>query len=257
MSNSIAADFIKPVWPAPENVHAISTTRSGGVSTAGYASLNLGDHVHDEPAAVASNRQQLVSLLQLPEEPRWLAQVHSPVVVSADSVQGRVEADASWTGSPDVVCTVLTADCLPVLMCDMQGRQVAAAHAGWRGLCAGVLEQTLAEFLVAGIPASELLVWLGPAIGPAAYEVDATVRDAFLARSPDCQAGFHNSFLATSPSPSHWQFDLYAAAREILQSIGISKVFGGDYCTYSDERFYSYRRQPDCGRQASLIWLTE
>jgi YfiH family protein len=249
MNNSIAADFIEPDWPAPENVHAIATTRSGGVSAAGYASLNLGDHVHDDPAAVASNRQQLVSLLQLPEEPRWLAQVHSPVVVSANSVQGRVEADASWTGSPDVVCTVLTADCLPVLMCDMQGRQVAAAHAGWRGLCAGVLEQTLAEFLVAGIPASELLVWLGPAIGPAAYEVDAPVRDAFLARSPAC----HTSFQATSPG--HWQFDLYAAAREILLSIGISKVFGGDYCTYSDERFFSHRRQPACGRQAALIWL--
>jgi YfiH family protein len=171
-------------------------------------------------------------------------------VVRADDVAGRIKADGAWTETPGVVCAVLTADCLPVLFCTQDGTRVAAAHAGWRGLCAGVLELTTDNFLQAGFAPDNILVWLGPAIGPVAYEVDAAVRDAFLVRG----AALENCFAATRPG--HWNFDLCAAARLILAGRGISHVSGGDMCTFNDQRFYSHRRDPGCGRQATLIWRT-
>jgi YfiH family protein len=178
-------------------------------------------------------------------------QVHGPVVVRADVIVAGVEADAAWTESPNVVCAALTADCLPVLLCDRGGKQVAVVHAGWRGLCSGVLDLTIDQFLGVDIPPAEILAWLGPAIGPAAYEVGSVVKDSFLAREPSCTSSF------IQVRPGIWQFDLYAAAREILASSGVTQVFGGGYCTYNEDRFYSYRRQSVCGRQAALIWLED
>jgi YfiH family protein len=244
-------DCIRPDWPAPANVRALATTRHGGHSRAAYAGLNLGDHVGDDPLAVAHNRADLQADLQLPGAPRWLSQVHGSDVVHADSLSAPVQADATWSATPGVVCTVLTADCLPVLFCSRDGRQVAVAHAGWRGLCAGVLAQTADSFLRAGIAPADILVWLGPAIGPAAYEVDATVRDAFLRNDPSLDVCF------VSTRAGHWSFNLCMAARALLAAQGITDVSGGDLCTYADERFFSYRREPQCGRQATLVWLQE
>lgn len=251
MSEPASLEFIYPDWPAPDNVRALATTRYGGVSVGGFSSLNLGDHVGDDSAIVARNRNILVERARLPAQPRWMVQVHGPVVVQADINVAGVEADAAWTESPDVVCAVLTADCLPVLLCDRGGKLVAVVHAGWRGLCSGVLDLTIDQFLGVDIPPTEILAWLGPAISPAAYEVGSVVKDSFLAREPSCT----NSF--TEVRPGIWQFNLYAAAREILASCGVTQVFGGGYCTYSEDRFYSYRRKSVCGRQAALIWLEE
>jgi YfiH family protein len=251
VSDQSACEFIYPDWPAPDNVRAIATTRYGGVSEGDYSSLNLGDHVADDSALVARNREILVEQAALPGEPRWLAQVHGTTAVQADLIAGLVEADAAWTTSPNVPCVVLTADCLPVLLCDRAGKQVAAVHAGWRGLSAGVLDISVTQFLDAAIPPTEILAWLGPAISSPAYEVDAVVKDAFTARVTGSESCF------SAVRPGHWQFDLYAAAREILASLGVTRVFGGDFCTYSEDRFYSFRSKPNCGRQASLVWLTD
>jgi len=240
--------YIIPEWPAPPHVKAAATTRYGGVSEGDQHGLNLADYVGDDPQAVAANRDRLMGALKLPEPPRWLTQVHGPVSMCADQIAGRVEADASWTASAGVVCAVLTADCLPILLCDRDGRQVAAVHAGWRGLCSGVIELAVDRFFAADIPAANVMAWLGPAIGPASYEVDSIVRNAFIGRTPDCASSFIES------RPGHWHFDLYAAAREVLAAIGVTAISGGDFCTYSEKRFYSYRRSSSCGRQASLIW---
>ena len=241
-------DCVRPAWAAPDNIRALATTCLGGESRGGYAALNLGDHVGDDPVCVAQNRARLITAMSLPAEPRWLTQVHGTAVVHADSVTVPVEADAAWSASTAVVCAVLTADCLPVLFCTRDGQQVAAAHAGWRGLCAGVLEQTVNAFLRAGFAAADILVWLGPAIGAAAYEVDSAVRDAFIARDPELTECFSNT------RPEHWSLDLYAAARALLAAQGVREISGGDLCTFSDARFYSYRRAAQCGRQATLIW---
>jgi YfiH family protein len=244
-----ACPIIRPDWPAPEQVQAAVTTRAGGSSEAGYAQLNLADHVGDDAHAVSHNRSVLRSALDLPAEPRWLNQVHSTRVVSAANVAGTVAADASVTDVVGTVCAVLTADCLPVLLTDTRGRRVAAVHAGWRGLCGGILANTVNDFLQAGITATDILVWLGPAIGAQMYEVDAPVRDAFIEQLPDCQDAFSDT------RPGHWQLNLYTAARISLRALGVEQVYGGDFCTYSDARFYSYRREATCGRQASLVWL--
>ena len=240
---------IVPDWPAPAPVRAFATTRDGGVSTGDYAGLNLGDHVGDAALAVANNRRLLEEQCKLPAAPRWLTQVHGPLVVVADEVSVPFEADAAWTDSNDVVCAVMTADCLPVLLCDRAGNCVAAAHAGWRGLCSGVLELTVDRFLAAAVLPDDVLVWLGPAISAAAYEVDARVRDAFLDRDVGCEQAF------VPTRPGHWQLDLYAAARGILAAQGVVHVYGGSFCTFSDARFFSHRRDSRCGRQAALIWL--
>jgi YfiH family protein len=244
-----ACQIIRPDWPAPEQVQAAVTTRKGGSSTAGYAELNLAAHVGDDANAVRHNRALLSSSLSMPGEPRWLNQVHSSRVVSAADIAGEVDADASVTEVVGTVCAVLTADCLPVLIADTRGRRVAAVHAGWRGLCGGILANAVADFLQSGIAANDILVWLGPAIGAQKYEIDAPVRDAFADRLPECRDAFSAS------RDGHWHLNLYTVARISLRALGVEHVYGGDFCTYSDERFFSYRREATCGRQASLIWL--
>ncbi|GAA0790269.1 peptidoglycan editing factor PgeF [Marinobacterium sediminicola] len=240
--------LILPEQPLAPGVQALTTTRDGGVSGAPWDSLNLGDHVGDDPAAVAENRQRLQTALGV-SQPQWLTQVHGVQVVEAQDDGVVREADACWTRQPGVVCAVMTADCLPVLFAAADGRCVAAAHAGWRGLLNGVLEATLAAF---DDPA-QVNAWLGPAIGPAAFEVGPEVREAFLAVDADAE-------LAFSPSPRHegrWMADLYALARRRLQAAGVRTIRGGEHCTHDEhERFFSYRRDGQTGRMASLIWIT-
>ena len=241
-----SSDWLLPDWPAPDRVRACVTTRSGGVSLPPYASFNLGEHVADDPAAVAENRRRLSAALHC--QPAWLSQVHGIRVVEADP-QRVHEADASWSATPNVACAILTADCLPVLFCDRAGSRVAAAHAGWRGLAGGMLEATLQAL---NVPAEELLVWLGPAIGPAAFEVGPEVREAFLAGHPKAAEAFR-----PSSNPGKYLADLYHLARIRLAACGVTAVYGGGLCTYSDPRFYSYRRATQTGRFASLIWLAQ
>lgn len=246
----MSLDFIVPQWPAPARVRAIVTTRNGGVSQGCYASLNLATHVGDDPEVVAANRAVLRS--RIPAEPVWLEQVHGTNIVMAESALGErclpPVADGAWTRQPGVVCAVMTADCLPVLFCDDAGSVVAAAHAGWRGLCAGILERTVEAMRVA--PA-RIQAWLGPAIGPGAFEVGAEVRSAFLQHD----AGSVVAFVA-GKEPGKWLADLYLLAKIRLARAGVIDVFGGGFCTYTDaERFYSYRRDCVTGRMASLIWL--
>lgn len=237
--------IITPDWPAPANVRAAQTTRQGGVSRAPFETLNLGGHVGDDPGQVSANRARLQAALELPAEPVWLTQVHGVEVVPAAA--GSACADASWADRPGVVCSIMTADCLPVLLCDDGGEVVAAAHAGWRGLVAGVLEATVAAM---HRPPQRLLAWLGPAIGPDAFEVGDEVRQRFLA----ADAGAADCF---QPSPAgRWLADLYALARRRLAQAGVEAVYGGEYCTVGQpELFFSYRRDGRTGRMASLIWL--
>ena len=244
------AELIRPDWPAPAGVQAVATTRVGGVSAGAYAALNLGDHVNDDPAAVRRNRELLRTGLALPGEPAWLQQVHGTAAVDAAFAGDRVTADAAWTSAAGVVCAVLTADCLPVLFCNRAGTHVAAAHAGWRGLSAGVLESTVAWLSADGAPPASLLAWLGPALGPASYEVGDAVRDTLLRTDPAAAVAFQ------AKRPGHWLLDLYAAARLRLQRAGVTAVSGGDFCTLAEpERFFSHRRDGTTGRQATLIWL--
>ena len=242
--------WIIPEWPAPPGVRAVSTLRTGGTSVGPFASLNLGDHVGDDPAAVAANRSRLVAELGLPLEPCWLCQVHGTTVVeAAPGLASPPEADAVVTGLPGLACVVLTADCLPVLLARRDGSRVGAAHAGWRGLAAGVLEATVGRVCADGGSPAELLAWLGPAIGAGAYEVGADVREALLARDPGAVDTLRPG------RPGHWWLDLYAAARRRLADAGVTAVYGGSWCTATEAgRFFSWRRDGTCGRQASLIW---
>ena len=237
-------DWLMPDWPAPARVKACVTTREGGVSLAPFDSLNLGDHVGDDPSAVAENRRRLTD--QFAITPAWLQQVHGIDVVEADPTRVAT-ADASWCATPGIACTAMTADCLPVLFCNRAGTRVAAAHAGWRGLASSVLEATLDSL---ALPADETLVWLGPAIGPQAFEVGPEVREAFIAQHTDAERAFQ-------PSHNAGKFlaDIYALARLRLAERGITAVYGGGLCTVSDPRFFSYRRNARTGRFASLIWL--
>ncbi len=242
-------ELIRPDWPAPPWVHAGSTTRSGGVSTEAYACLNLGDHVGDAPRRVARNRALVRAALDLPAAPLWLTQVHGCAVAQSHSAVPGEVADAAITRRSAAVCAVLTADCLPLLICDRRGRAAAAVHAGWRGLAAGVIERTLEAL---GEVPTDLLVWLGPAIGPAAFAVGPEVRAAFLAVDPGVASAFRPG------AGDRWLADLYALARARLGQAGVTRVFGGGYCTWSDpERFFSFRRDGVTGRMASLIWLSE
>jgi YfiH family protein len=246
----LPADWIAPDWPAPANVHCLVTTRNGGFSVGACASMNLGTRVGDDPQAVARNRALLRGLL--PGEPFWLQQVHGARVVEATDASVPVEADASFSTTAGKVCVVTVADCLPVLFCDRAGTGVAAAHAGWRGLSAGVLERT-----VAAMPCSagDVLVFLGPAIGPEAFEVGADVLDAFIRTDPRAADAFRPK--APNAGQPKWWADLYALARQRLARAGVTAVFGGGWCTYLDStRFFSHRRDPRSGRQAALIWLT-
>jgi YfiH family protein len=246
----MSADWIVPDWPAPAPVKALMTTRRGGVSAAPFDSFNPASHVGDAPEAVAENRRRLRALL--PAEPLWLNQVHGIAVArfaAASSVAP--EADACVAMQAGQICVVLTADCLPVLFCDRAGTVVAAAHAGWRGLAGGVLEATVAAMQV---PAGQVLAWLGAAIGPQAFEVGPEVREAFVSQHPEVARAFipHPS----TSTPHRLMADLYALARIRLAAIGVTSVYGGGLCTFSDaQRFYSYRRDRQTGRMASLIWL--
>ena len=243
-------DLIKPDWPAANNIHAFSTTRNSGVSEGAYTSLNLAMHVADTPSHVQANRESLKSQLELPTEPLWLNQVHGYNVVDASlEYTTAPESDASFCNKPGKVCSVMTADCLPVLICNRQGNKVAAAHAGWRGLADGVIESTIAAMEEKH---SELLVWLGPAIGPQAFEVGEEVRDVFVNSLPMSADAFQQN------RQGRYLADIYLLARLRLRNMGVNCVFGGDYCTYTDaQRFYSYRRDDTTGRQASLIWFDE
>lgn len=247
---SMSSPCIVPDWPAPARVRSLVTTRHGGVSLGAYASLNLGDHVGDDPLAVAENRRRIA--VELPAMPLWLNQVHGHGVIDAGSALPGActpDADAAFSRRSGVVCAVMTADCLPVLFCDQSGSVVAVAHAGWRGLHAGVLEQTV---LAMACPGSQLLVWLGPAIGPTAFEVGDDVRNVFVAAHGEAEVAFK------AVRPGKWLADIYSLARLALGRAGVSAVYGGDCCTVSEPgRFFSYRRDGVTGRMASLIWLVE
>jgi polyphenol oxidase len=239
--------FIIPDWPAPANVRAAVTNRAGGVSHAPYDSFNLATHVGDDPAAVRENRARLRAALALPAEPLWLKQVHGVAVVDAAQGGTEPEADGAFAAHPGAVCAVLTADCLPVLLCNRAGTKVAALHAGWRGLAGGVIEAGVKAMGAAG---SDLLAWLGPAIGPANFEVGPEVRAAFVQYDAQAAQAFRaareGKFLA----------DIYQLARQRLQRAGVMEVYGGGFCTVTERaRFFSYRRDGATGRMASLIWL--
>ncbi|MGC0154762.1 peptidoglycan editing factor PgeF [Chromobacterium vaccinii] len=243
-----AEDWIAADWPAPATVKTLLTTRSGGVSQPPYASLNLGAHVGDAPDHVAANRARLRD--ELPAEPAWLNQVHGIAVVDAAAVGADApDADASFARAPGAVCAVMTADCLPLLLCDDAGGVVAAVHAGWRGLCDGVIEAAVAAI---GAPPATLMAWLGPAIGPDAFEVGAEVRQAFVERDAAAAAAFIDI------DDGKYLADIYALARLRLAGLGVDRVYGGDFCTVIDrDRFFSYRRDGVTGRMASLIWLED
>ena len=247
-NNATMSHFIVPDWPTPTNVRALSTTRHGGISLPPYDSLNLGDHVGDKPDHVAANRARLLATAALPAAPRWLQQVHGTRCVDVATVSDNEAADAGISHTADVVCAVMTADCLPLLFCDRAGTRVAAAHAGWRGLLGGVIESTLTAL---ACPGDQLLAWLGPAIGPTAFEVGSEVRDAFLAEDARQAHAFRPSAQA-----GKWLCDLYALARHRLLRAGVTAIYGGDRCTLTEaDTFFSYRRDGTTGRMASLIWL--
>jgi len=239
--------WLVPEWPSPTWVRACTTIRLGGVSEGVYASLNLAEHVGDEPRHVEENRRRLLKALHLSAMPLWLQQEHGTVVADAGSAKPGCAADASYTNRRGVVCAVLTADCLPLLLCDSDGTRVAAVHAGWRGLLGGIIENAVRAL---HCPGSQLLAWLGPAIGPNVFEVGSEVRSAFVAADPAAAAAF-------CPSPAgRWLADIYTLARQRLARVHVEMVYGGHWCTVSDEeRFYSYRRDGVTGRMASLIWL--
>lgn len=239
-------NWIKPNWPLPKHVHAATTLRTGGVSTGGYTSLNPASHVNDDQAHVIANRQIIGEMLHLPAEPVWLEQVHGIRVVQADQARSLETADASFTNQNNTVCAVLTADCLPVLFCGDNGDVIAAAHAGWRGLQAGVLAQTLQAMHCK----KEITVWLGPAIGPEHFEVGDEVREAFSTNNPGNEIAFKTN------GPGKWLANIYQLARLQLLELGVDQIHGGHYCTVADpQRFYSYRRDgATTGRMASLIW---
>jgi len=236
---------IIPDWPAPANVKTLQTTRLGGISSAPYGSLNLGDHVGDVALAVVRNRMLLNTLV--PSEPVWLQQVHRTVVAKADMASCLPQADACIARHRDAVCVVMTADCLPVLLCDMQGSVVGAAHAGWKGLAAGVIEATVQAM---DVEPHQLMAWLGPAISQQAFEVGDEVRAAFVAAHPQAATAF-------IPGKSgKWFADIYVLAKLRLKEMGVTQIYGGNYCTYSDAaRFFSYRRDGTTGRMGTFIWL--
>lgn len=245
--------WITPDWPAPAQVRAAVTTRLGpGVSRPPFDQFNLGTRCGDDATTVAVNRARLREALSLPASPCWLWQVHGAEVARLDAdVSGEPEADAAITRKRGVVLAILTADCLPVLICADDGSEIAAAHAGWRGLSAGVLETTLAAMRT---PRKRILAWLGPAIGASSYEVDDEVREAFLA---DAKLAAESSSAFTATRPRHWSCDLYQLARLRLHAAGVARIFGGGFDTFADMRLYSYRRDgARSGRMASLIWLS-
>lgn len=241
-----------PDWPAPAHVKLVSTTRNGGCSFPPYESFNLALHTRDDAANVTKNRAKLMQYFHLPSAPVWLNQVHGPRVVSLDGLADTskvFDADASWTRQENTVCAVLTADCLPVFITDIKGSVVAIAHAGWRGLLAGIITETIKSL---NLKRQDILVWLGPAIGPEAFVVGSDVAALFGEK----QRYYLSAF--AEDSTGDWRCDLYQLARIELSHLGIEQVYGGDFCTYTDSgQFYSYRRDGEnTGRQAHCIWLS-
>lgn len=255
MTNGVMPDWITPEWPVAPRVNALITTCNGGVSTGDFAGaydaggLNLGDNTNDDPECVRQNK--IILRRFLPAEPTWLNQIHGNGVLRLPTSMQEHTADAVFTTETNVVCQVRTADCLPVLLADQHGSVVGVAHAGWRGLAAGVIEATVVAMRQAS-PHAQLCAYLGPAIGPRAFEVGDEVREIFLAHDVSAQTGFQPKSLGK------WWADLYFLARLRLQNMGITLISGGNYCTYTEhQRFYSYRRQAMTGRMASCIWLAE
>ena len=247
--NNTELNWLAADWPAPRGVVAGCTTRQGGVSRGAYAALNLADHVGDDPVAVQRNRQLLQARLELARPPSWLTQVHGAEVCVLGDTQppAGVEADAAFSRCRGIICAVMTADCLPVLLTSRAGSEVAAVHAGWRGLAKGVIESALRQF---SAEPTDVLAWLGPAIGPRAYEVGEDVFDAFVREDAGAAAAFGET------RPGHWHLDMYALARRRLNRVGVQAIYGGGLCTYTDaDRFYSYRRDGATGRMASLICM--
>ena len=242
-------ELIAAHWPTPApNVIAFCTTRAGGVSEGGFAALNLADHVQDDPSHVETNRQVLQELLALPEQPQWLQQTHSTRVINLDQT-GLRDGDAAVTATAGRIAVVMTADCLPVLFCNRAGSEVAAAHAGWRGLLDGILENTVAAM---SSEADQIMAWLGPAIGPAKFEVGDEVCAQFIQHDSKAESCFVQN------RPGHYLADLYALARMRLHHAGVTHISGGEFCTYSQaEQFFSYRRENVTGRQASMIYINK
>lgn len=239
---------ILPTWPAPQNIRALTTTRQGGGSNAPFSSLNLGSHVGDNINHVIANRKQVICANHLPNEPLWLNQTHSTHVINLSHYHS-IDADASYINQAMTVSAVLTADCLPVLFCSQSGDEVASAHAGWRGLCDGILENTVHHFQC---EPSKIMAWLGPAIGAQKFEVGAEVKAQFEAH--DCKASL--AFHLIHSESKKYLADLYLLARQRLQKLGVTQIYGGEYCTYSQtDLFYSYRREKQTGRMASMIWF--
>ena len=245
--NTSTPAWITAEWPAPDNIRAGSTTRRGGISAGPYHSFNLASHVGDNRNNVAENRRRLRSDLQLPAEPFWLQQIHSNRIIMCEKEPAYRQADGSYTNLAGRVCVVLTADCLPVLLCDRLGTEIAAVHVGWRGFSRNIIKNTLACFTN---PPENLMAWLGPCISPTHYEIDRHVRDACLRIAPESV----NSFVCSRPE--HWFADLKRLVQQQLAIMGTTQIYQCCYCTYNDEPlFYSYRREPVCGRIATMIWM--
>ncbi|MFC3854176.1 peptidoglycan editing factor PgeF [Salinispirillum marinum] len=245
---TIIEGILRPDWhDLPDGVNAVTTTRLGGSSEAPYSSFNLAHHVGDDLPAVQRNRARLADILALPAVPQWLSQVHGIQVMRfLEPEDATLQADAAYTNKPGVPLAIMTADCLPVLIASKDGEELGAAHAGWRGLCDGVIEALAGHFRARP---DELTAWLGPAIGPQAFEVGAEVRAAFMAADPKAELCF------VERSNGKYLADIYALARQRLTRLGIHSVSGGEYCTVTDkERFFSYRRDGKTGRMATLIW---
>lgn len=251
----MADNFIIPDWPAPAQVKSAITLRSGGTSRAPFDSNNLALHVDDRAVDVQQNRRNLIAALRLPASPLWLNQCHGTELVYLPKTQQGATADGSYSDRVDTVCAILTADCLPVLFCNQSASQVAAVHAGWRGLCGGILRKMVATFKHSP---GQVMAYLGPAIGPQVFEVGAEVMDAFVrnAQNESHRQAVSKAFKPVDGDPEKYLADLYALARAELTASGVIDIYGGNYCSYSDsERFYSFRRDSKTGRNASLIWL--
>lgn len=252
VANNQTQGFIYPDWPAPSNVKAVMTTRHGGVSVSPFSSMNLGTHVDDSPKHVEQNRSLLKQALALPSDPLWLNQIHGTAIANHKVDHMDCDADAVLSHEAGEVCTIMTADCLPVLFCNRQGTSVAAAHAGWRGLQNGILEKCVATM---NCEPNEILVWLGAAIGPTAFEVGPEVREAFIS----VYEASETAFVSNPNNPGKWLANIYQLANIHLGVAGIKteNIYGGGRCTFSEESlFFSYRRENRTGRMASLIWLT-
>lgn len=249
MTDLSLSPIYQPEWPAPQNVKAFSSYRFNGFSAEPYHSFNIAHHVGDNPIHVENNRQLLMQLGQLPETPRWLEQVHSNTIINSKDWRDSIEVDAIISQTPRHVCPIMTADCLPILLCNQQGTAVAGIHAGWRGLANNIIENTVGAF-----PADveDVIVWLGPAIGPRQFEVGHDVFRAFTEHNPSAKAAFQQR------DNEHFLADIYLLARQRLQQLGINAIYGGDRCTVSEaDTFFSYRRDNRTGRMVSLIWLTD